>query len=56
MPTAPFGDDLWLSPGIRSVLRKIKSKLRALMQKMSSPFTLRNAIAENRRWVPPDQS
>ena len=45
MPTAPFGDDLWLTPGIRRMLSKIESKLRTLIQKISRLFTRTNAIA-----------
>ncbi len=45
MPIAPFGDDLWLTPGIRSMLRKFKSRLIVLVQRISSAFARRNAMA-----------
>ena len=41
MPMAPFGDDLWLTSGIQSMLRKLRLKLKILLAKTSARFTQR---------------
>jgi len=38
MPTAPFGDDLWLTPGMRAMLRKLRLKLKALLAKITTRY------------------
>jgi hypothetical protein len=41
MPVAPFGDDLWLTPGIRAMLKRLCLKLKALLAKISTRFDRR---------------
>jgi hypothetical protein len=38
MPLAPFGDDLWLTPGIRAMLRRLRLRLEALLAKITTRF------------------
>ena len=45
MPTAPFGDDLWLTPGIRSRLRKIRIAIKALLARILSKFSRTLAVS-----------
>jgi len=41
MPVAPFGDDLWLTPGIRAMLRRLRLRLKALLAKITTRFDRR---------------
>jgi hypothetical protein len=41
MPTAPLGDDLWMTPGIRRFFRMLRLKFRMLLSRF---FDLRNHL------------
>lgn len=43
MPIAPFGDDLWLTPGIRSFFKRLRQKIRKMLAKISGYY--KNSVA-----------
>jgi hypothetical protein len=45
MPTAPFGDDLWLTPGIRSFFKRLREIIRRMLAKISGSFDRKCLVA-----------